>query len=106
MDPAVARLGLRRLVGKFTLFLALIYTQIMVTGAVMALRNDSPAPVTWLLLLTPAIAFVPAVVSAVNLHRTSDQQRVHILWRRCALLATTGTALMIAAALILREVNS
>lgn len=106
MDPAVARLSLRRLVGKFALFLALIYTQILVAGAVVAFRDDTPAPVTWVLLLTPAAAFVPAVVSAVQLHRTSDQQRVHILWRRCALLAAAGTSLMIIAALILREVNS
>jgi hypothetical protein len=105
MGPAEAKLNLQRLVGKFTLFFALIYLQILIAVVFVAFRGGSRPLVVWLLLLVPMIAFVPAVVDAINLHRTKEQEKLGRLWRRCGLLGVGGMALLIAAALVIGEID-
>lgn len=107
MDPASeAKLILARLVGKFTLLFAFICFLAVLTDVVLLLRGDPPPLVAWLLLVPSVAVFVPAVVDAVDLHRTADSQRLSKLWRRCGLLGVAGMALLVGAALIMRGASS
>lgn len=96
---------MRRLVGKFALLFAFIYVLVLF-GGVVALSQDTSVPViTWPLLLLPAPGFVVGVMDAIKLHRTSDPERMKVLWRRCALYTAIGMVLLIADAIILNQVN-
>lgn len=98
-------LEMRRLVGKFALLLAIAYVLILF-GGVMALAQGTDFPVvTYPLVVLPAVAFVPAVIDAVRLHRTADAVRTKALWRRSALSSLIGVALLIAIAVMVNQVN-
>src|SRR4051794_6139235 len=85
---------MHRLTGKFAMFFTGAYL-LVVFGVVFSAATGRPAPLlTWLLLSLPAIAFTPAVIVAVRLHRTSDLDQTRALWRRCALFAVAGLALL------------
>ncbi|MEU4156463.1 hypothetical protein [Actinoplanes sp. NPDC026670] len=106
MDPASeAKLILARLVGKFTLLFAFFYFLALLTDVVLLFKGDPPPPIAWLLLIPAGFAFVPGVIDAVNLHRTTDGQRLSRLWRRCGLLGVAGMALLVGAALVMREAS-
>jgi hypothetical protein len=102
VDPV---LEMRRLAGKLALLLAGVYVLLLV-GVVAGVSAGARIPLLeWLLLLVPAVPFVPSVLDALRLHRTSDPARLKMLWPRCLLLAVIGTALMFAAALMSERMN-
>jgi hypothetical protein len=71
----------------------------------VAFRSGSHPLMVWLLLPIPAVAFVPAAIDAINLHRTEEQGRLRRLWRRCALLGVGGMASLIAVAVVLGGID-
>lgn len=105
MGPAEAKLNLQRLVGKFSLLFALIYVQILIAAVVVAFRDGLQPLVVWLLLLVPMLAFAPATVDAVKLHRTREPESLRRLWRRCGLLGVSGMALLVVVALVIGDVD-
>lgn len=106
MKPSAEAMEMRRLVGKLAILLAFVYILVLVGGVVTLAGHTSVPVITWPMILIPAAAFVPAVIDAVQLHRTTDPGRTRALWRRCALYTIIGLALLIADALILSQVNS
>lgn len=96
---------MRRLVGKLALLIAFVYLLVLVGGIITLAQHTSVSVITWPLLAIPAAAFGPAVVDAVQLHRTSDPDRMKKLWRRCGLYALIGLVLLIADAVLLNQVN-
>jgi len=102
MDPA---LEMRRLAGKFALFLAGVYVLVMFVVMVAVSRGIRLAVVEWLLLPLPAFAYAPSVVDAVRLHRTVEATRMKILWRRSLGLAVLGTVLLFAEAAVVERVS-
>lgn len=96
---------MRRLVGKFALLFAFIYVLVLFGGVVTLTQHTSVPVITWPLILLPGAAFVPAVIDAVRLHRTSDPDQLSSLWRRCALYSVIGMVLLVATAIILNQVN-
>ncbi|GAA2848168.1 hypothetical protein Acy02nite_02280 [Actinoplanes cyaneus] len=103
--PQEATIGMQRLVGKIAVLLTFIYLMILISGAARLARGIETNPVTWGLFLLPAVAFVPAVVDGVKLHRTLDPERLKPLWRHCALYTLIGLVLLIATAYSIIEVN-
>jgi hypothetical protein len=103
VDPATE---LRRLVGKFALLFAFIYLLVLMAGAFRAARGPELPAIGWVLFLLPGAAFVPAVMDAVRLHRTSDPERMTALWRRCALYSVVGVVLVIATVVSISKINS
>ncbi|SDT60788.1 hypothetical protein [Actinoplanes derwentensis] len=101
-----AKLTLQRLIGKFALLFAFIYVLMVAAGFVRVAQGDQVPVSTWLLLVLPGIAFFPAVVDAVGLHRTADQARLRTLWRRCGLLAVAGMVLLVVVAFAAEGINS
>jgi hypothetical protein len=96
---------MRRLVGKVALLIAFVYVLVLFGGVITLVQATSVNVITWPLLILPAAAFVPSVIDAVHLHRTSDPDRMKTLWRRCGLYALIGLGLLIVAAVILNQVN-
>jgi hypothetical protein len=86
---------MRRLVGKLALLSAFIYVLVLMAGVFRAVRGPELPTFGWVLFLLPGAAFVPAVLDAVRLHRTSDPERMTALWRRCALYSAIGVVLVI-----------
>jgi len=95
MNPT---LEMRRLAGKFTLLVVFVYLLALFGMTVAVITGQGPHWLAWLLLPLPAVAFVPAAVAAVRLHRTQDPMETSRLWRRCVLLAAIGAALLAPAA--------
>ncbi|GID29131.1 hypothetical protein [Paractinoplanes brasiliensis] len=100
-----AKLTLRRVVGKFALLFAFIYLLALLAVFITAYQGDEVPVSTWLLLVPAGVAFVPAVVDAVNLHRTEDPVRLSKLWKRCGLLAVSGMVLLVASSFITDWIN-
>ncbi|GIE89969.1 hypothetical protein [Actinoplanes regularis] len=100
-----AKLTLQRLVGKVALLLTFIYILFLLGGVMTLARGRDVSPFTWPLFVLPATAFVPAVLFAVKLHQTSDPVKLKDLWKRCAVYAITGFALLLAMAFSLIELN-
>ncbi|GAA4602400.1 hypothetical protein BJY16_004235 [Actinoplanes octamycinicus] len=107
MDSGVeeAKLTLRRVVGKFALLFAFVYLLALFAGVVTLLQGDEVPVTTWILLIPAGVAFVPAVIDAVNLHRTQDPDRLSKLWKRCGVLAVTGMVLLVVASLVTGGIN-
>lgn len=105
MKPTAETTEMRRLVGKVALLIAFVYVLVLFGGVITLVQDTSVNVITWPLLIVPAAAFVPSVVDAVQLHRTSDPDRMKTLWRRCGLYALIGLVLLIATAVILNQVN-
>jgi hypothetical protein len=101
-----AKLTLQRVVGKFALLFAFIYLLTIFAGFVTLYQGDEVPVTTWLLLIPAGVAFVPAVVDAVNLHRTRDPDRLRKLWKRCGLLAVTGLVLLVVASFAVGGIDS
>lgn len=97
---------MRRLVGKFALLLAFIYVLVLMAGAFRAVRGPELPALGWALFLLPGVAFVPAVMEAVRLHRTSDPERMMALWRRCALFTVIGVALVVVAVVVVGRLDA
>ncbi len=57
----------------------------------------------WGLMSCPALAFVPSVIAAVKLHRTTDPDQTKALWRRSLLLAMVGTVMLVGAAAVIQR---
>jgi hypothetical protein len=106
VKPSAETMQMRRLVGKVALLLAFVYLLVLFGGLVTLAQGQSGPAITWPLLIVPAAAFVPAVIFAIQLHRTSDPDRTRALWRQCALYTVIGLALLIADAVILSQVNA
>lgn len=100
-----AKLTLQRLVGKFALLFAFIYALMVAAGFIRVFQGDRVPVSTWLLLILPGIAFVPAVRDAVGLHRTTDPARLGLLWKRCGLSAVAGMALLVIVAFTVEGIN-
>ncbi|HET6480891.1 MAG TPA: hypothetical protein VFG35_12765 [Actinoplanes sp.] len=100
-----AKLTLQRVVGKFALLFAFIYVLALLGVFVTLLQGDEVPVSTWLLLVPAGAVFVPAVVDAVNLHRTREPDRLSKLWKRCGLLALTGMALLVIASFVVDWIN-
>jgi hypothetical protein len=97
IDPV---LEMRRLAGKFALFLAGVYALVMYV-TIVSVSHGNPLPVLeWVLLPLPALAFVPSVVDAVRLHRTKEPAKMKVLWRRSLALAVLGTVVLFAEAIL------
>jgi hypothetical protein len=97
---------MRRLAGQFALFLAFCYF-LLPFGAVVLAFNDDPLPAyRWLLILLPAPVFVPSVVAAVRLQRTSDVEQMKRLWPRSLLLAIAGMALFVGEAILMNQTKA
>ena len=105
MKPTAEVTEMRRLVGKVALLIAFAYLLVLFGEVITLVQKTATPAVTWPLLILPAVAFVPSVTYAVQLHRTSDPDRMKILWPRCGLYALIGLALLIAAAAILNQVD-
>ncbi|MEU4562360.1 hypothetical protein AB0F72_28585 [Actinoplanes sp. NPDC023936] len=105
-SAAEAKIEFQRLVGKFALFFAFLYFLMILGGVITVVGGDSVPWPTVLGTVLAGFAFVPAVVDAVNLHRTSDQQRLAMLWRRCGLFAAAGVAVMIGTAVAVDRIYS
>jgi hypothetical protein len=101
-----AKLTLQRLVGKVALLLAFIYVLMVAAGFVRLSQGDEVPAANWLLLVPPGLAFVPAVLDAVNLHRTTAPERLRKLWRRCGILTLSGLVLLVLAAFVADGINS
>jgi len=95
-----ARLTLQRLVGKVALLFTFIYVLMVAAGFVRLAQGDHVPASTWLLLVLPGLAFGPAVVDAVNLHRVAEPDRLRKLWRRCGIWALSGMVLLVLAAFV------
>lgn len=103
IDPS---LEMRRLAGKFAFFLAGCYV-LVVGSMIIGVAIGGPIPVfEWFLLPLPAVAFVPSVMDAVRLHRTTEPERLRTLWRRSLGLAVIGTAVLFAVAFLIERINS
>jgi hypothetical protein len=96
---------LRRLVGKFALLFAFIYLLFLMTGVFRAIRGPSLPVEGWPLFLIPGGAFVPAVVNAVRLHRTSDSDRLKTMWPRCAAYTVAGMVLIVAGTIAIGKIG-
>lgn len=73
-----------RLMGKLALLLTFVYLLALAAGTV-ALVTQTDIPLTsYELLILPAVAFTPATVDAVRLHRTVDPDTTRALWHRVA----------------------
>lgn len=98
-------LMMRRLVGKLAWLLAFVYVVVAVVS-IVALMSDIPgAPLTYVLLLMPGFAFGPAVVDAVQLHRTADPAQTKELWRRCALYTGIGVFAFVQDARLINQIG-
>jgi hypothetical protein len=103
VDPL---LEMRRLAGKFALFLAGCYALVVGSMVIGVLMGGRIPLFEWFLMPIPAAAFVPSVMDAVKLHRTADPDRLKTLWRRSLGLAVIGTAVLFAVALVVERINS
>ncbi|BCY09209.1 hypothetical protein [Actinoplanes sp. L3-i22] len=103
--PQEATIRMQRLVGKVAFLLTFIYIMILISGAARLVSGVETNPVVWGLFLLPAAAFVPAMIDAVKLHRTSDPDSLKPLWRHCALYTVIGLVLLIATAYSIIAVN-
>lgn len=97
---------LRRLVGKFALLSAFIYLLYLMVGVIRAIRGPALPAEGWPLFLLPGAVFVPAVVYAVRLHRTSDPERLKALWPRCAVYTIAGVVLIVAGSIAISKMGS
>jgi hypothetical protein len=104
-QPSAEVMEMRRLVGKFAMLFAFIYFLVLLGGVITVARHSSLPIVWWPLLAAPGCAFVPAVVDAVRLHRSSDPDRTKELWRRCGILTLMGVALLVADAVTVNQVT-
>jgi hypothetical protein len=103
VDPL---LEMRRLAGKFALFLAGCYALVL-GSMIIGVFIGGPIPLfEWFLMPIPAAAFVPAVMDAVKLHRTTEPDRLKMLWRRSLGFAVVGTAVLFAIAFLIARFNS
>jgi hypothetical protein len=102
IDPV---LEMRRLAGKFALFLAGAYALVVYVGMLRVWHGTHLPTLEWVLLPVPALAFVPSVVDAVRLHRTKEPARMKVLWRRSLALAVLGTVALFAEALLFDRMN-
>jgi hypothetical protein len=59
--------------------------------------------IAWPILLLPAAAFVPAVLDAFRLHRTTEAAARTKLWRRRLLYAVIGMVLLVVTALMVER---
>lgn len=99
------KLELQRVAGKFAFFFAGCYLLVLF-GAAVTTANGDPIPVLgWLFLLLPAASFVPSILDAVKLHRSSDAAVLSQLWWRTLMFAAIGVALMVAAAVIVERIT-
>jgi hypothetical protein len=97
---------LRRLVGKFALLFAFSYLLFLMAGVFRAIRGPALPVEGWPLFLLPGAAFVPAVIEAVRLHRTSDPDRLKALWPRCAAYTIAGVVLIVAGTVAISKIGS
>ncbi len=93
-------LELRRTAGELAEVLAGIYVLVLFACLVVTVKGPSYSLLQWGLLACPAVAFVPSVVAAVKLRRTTDPERTKALWRRSLLLAVVGTGMLAGSALL------
>jgi hypothetical protein len=96
---------MRRLAGKFAVFLAGVYLLVVFAAMVDAYSHRDIPVWEWPLLALPALAFAPSVLDAFRLHRTSDTARMKALWPRCLALAGIGTVLLIAIAVLVERMT-
>ncbi|GAA2679630.1 hypothetical protein [Actinoplanes palleronii] len=101
-----AKLMLKRLVGKFAFFFAVIYFLLAFAGVVRLAQGDHVPLSTWLLLIPAGVVFVLAVIDGINLHRFSDSDRLGKLWRRCGILTVSGVVLLVLAVLLVGGIDS
>ncbi|GLW33362.1 hypothetical protein [Actinoplanes regularis] len=100
-----AKLGLKRTVGKFALLFASIYLMAIIALFITLHQGDEVPVTTWLLMIPPGVAFAPAVLDAINLHRAQEPDRLRRLWKRCGILAVTGMVLLVVASYVVGEIN-
>lgn len=81
---------LRRWFGKMALVLVLLWAVVGLATIGGIARGASAPALHLVLLVVPAIAFVPAAYFAVALHRTDDEERINKLWPRALGLAVLG----------------
>src|SRR5690242_17743270 len=96
---------MRRLAGKFALFLAGVYGLVVVGAITQLVRGVGHSVWFWSFLVVPAAAFGPAVLAAVRLHRTEEPSVVARLWRESLLYGVAGTALLVAAAVAVHRME-
>ncbi len=101
-----AKLMLKRLVGKFAFFFTIVYFLLVFAGLVRLTQGDHVPMSTWLLLIPAGVAFVPAVIDGLNLHRISDSERLDRLWKSCGILTVSGVVLLVLAAFIAGGIDS
>jgi hypothetical protein len=91
VGPAIE---LRRLVGKFVLFLALCWLVLLIAGVAGAGGGASYKPLNVAMAVLPGVAFVPAAYFAVRLHLTSDREQLDRIWPRTLVYGIAGLALL------------
>jgi hypothetical protein len=100
------KLEMQRTIGKLAFFLAGVYL-LVVFGLVISTATGNPIPVVgWPIALVPAAAFVYSFIDAVKLHRTADEAATTQLWRRSILYAVIGSALTVAAVVVINRIET
>ncbi|WP_229070820.1 hypothetical protein [Actinoplanes sp. DH11] len=100
-----SRLDMQRGAGKFAIFLTGVYL-LVIFGLVVSTTTGYSIPLLgWPIMLLPGAAFVVSFLDAVKLHRTADEVQAARLWRRSLLYAVAGTALLIAAVVIINGIT-
>jgi hypothetical protein len=100
------KLEMQRTAGKLAFFLAGAYL-IVLFGLAVTTATGNPIPlVGWPIALVPAAAFVYSSIDAVKLHQTEDDATAKHLWRRSLFYAVIGTALMVAAVVVINRIEA
>lgn len=93
-DPAT---GLRRVAGKLGLFLVGCWLVVLIAAVAGALRGAQVDPLSFVIVLIPGCALVPAAYFAVGMLRTTDPQRVGQLWPKAVGYGAAGLVLLVGA---------
>lgn len=99
------KLEMRRSAGKLAVFLAGVYLLVLLS-LVVSTATGKPIPlIGWPIALVPGAAFVYSSVDAVKLHQTTDEDDSKKQWRRSLSYAAIGSALLIAAVVIIHRIT-
>lgn len=99
------KLEMQRLAAKFALLFFGCYV-IVVFGTAVGAANGASVPALAVpLFAIPLAAFVPSVLLAVRMHRTTDDDFLTNVWWKCLGLAALGLAFTFAAGFIVGKIG-
>ena len=101
--PSGARTDLRRALTKLVLFPAFGWGIVLLTVLSATLRGTRPPMINVLIMLIPALAFVPGVHYGLKVHSKNDPDEAERAWPRVLLFGTAGLGLFVGALYALHE---